>query len=54
MHKFIEKIKVFKTMEDAYGPRIHHIKIYYYFIGEMVVSQEFMDDEKTCANNTSL
>ncbi len=53
LHEFIEKIRVFQATKDAAGHRMQHVKIYFNFIGEIYIPEEFIeDDEETEQNYT--
>jgi len=45
VHEFIEKIVVYKATKDDHGHRIQHIKIYYNFLGDIEIPEEWSDDE---------
>ena len=46
LHEFVEKIRVFQATKDAAGHRMQHIKIYFNFIGEIYIPEEFIDDDE--------
>lgn len=46
LHEFVEKIMVYQAQKDEYGHRVQHIKIYYNFIGEIVIPDEYLHDEE--------
>lgn len=46
VHEFIEKIVVYKATKDEYGHRIQHIRIYYNFLGDVEIPDEWLDDEQ--------
>ena len=46
VHEFIEKIVVYKATKDDAGHRIQHIRIYYNFLGDVEIPDEWLDDEQ--------
>ena len=46
VHEFIEKIVVYKATQDDAGHRIQHIRIYYNFLGDVEIPDEWLDDEQ--------
>jgi len=50
LHEFVEKIRVFQATKDTAGNRVQHIKIYFNFIGEIYVPEEFIDDNEETEN----
>lgn len=46
LHEFVEKIMVYQAQKDEYGHRVQRIKIYYNFIGEIVIPDEYLQDEE--------
>lgn len=51
LHEFVEKIRVFQATKDNAGHRMQHVKIYFNFIGEIYVPEEFIDDEEETEKN---
>ena len=51
IHEFVEKIRVFQATKDGAGHRMQHVKIYFNFIGEISVPEEFIDDEEETEEN---
>lgn len=45
--------KVFQALKDDAGHRVQHVKIYFNFIGEIYIPEEYLaDEEETEENNT--
>ena len=51
IHEFVEKIRAFQATKDGAGHRTQHVKIYFNFIGEIYVPEEFIDDEEETEEN---
>jgi hypothetical protein len=51
LHEFVEKIKVFQATKDNAGHRMQHVKIYFNFIGEIFIPEEFIDDDEETEEN---
>ena len=51
LHEFVEMIRVFQATKDAAGHRVQHVKIYFNFIGEIYVPEEFIDDDEETEQN---
>ena len=51
LHECVEMIRVFQATKDAAGHRVQHVKIYFNFIGEIYVPEEFIDDDEETEQN---
>ena len=51
LHEFVEKIRVFQATKDAAGHRMQHVKIYFNFIGEIYIPEEFIEDDEETEQN---
>ena len=46
VHEFVEKIIVYQATKDVAGHRIQQVKIYFNFIGDIYIPEEYLDDDE--------